>query len=150
MKRNVTSRSRSGIAGPVLSAVMAAALVSWALPAWGVEKETCQVTQIQLGPSTYGEVIYRDGRTHDKGHSAQSLWLSDDPRFNGYQTFLAALYLDEEWNVIMHGTWVLEVGTWTGVAEYLADPENAPWPVFTPTAAPGREPSRCEATSLAW
>ena len=58
MKRNVTSRSRSGIAGPVLSAVMAAALVSWALPAWGVEKETCQVTQIQLGPSTYGEVIW--------------------------------------------------------------------------------------------
>ena len=134
MKNIEAYQSRRRTPAWVWLPIMGMALVAATGRADPAVKGTFEVTQIQLGSSTAGEVTYPDGQMHDKGHSATSMFLSANPLLNGRHVFIADLYLDEEWNVIMHGTMVLEVGTWTGVEAYLDDPEHAPLPEFTPTS----------------
>ena len=134
MRNGEADQSRRKTALRLWWPVMAVALLAVSGRADPAVKEICGVTQIQLGSSTYGDVKNPDGQMHDKAHSATSMFLSENPLLNGRQDFVAAMYIDEEWNVVMHGIWVMEVGTWTGVQAYLDDPENAPLPEFTATS----------------
>lgn len=108
-----------------LLAITAAGLLWWALPANAGTKVTVAQTVIHYAILDPGEVTTPDSQLHLRGESGWDIVLCDDPRGAGQTTWIVDAYVDAEGNVIYHGSFDVQVGTWD-----LSVPSN---PKFTPT-----------------
>ena len=133
MKNNETTRPIGKGIGWLLMSLIAATALAWAVPANAGAQRTAQILDIPLS-FDFGEWTSPDGNFHVRGMKAVSIHLSADPLVNGRMSWVGDVNAGSDGNGLLRATWVHEVGTWTGVDEYIADPANNPPPVFTPAA----------------
>lgn len=106
--------------------IVAAALLSWALPASGGGRTTCQETVIPLGVLDPGVPTQHRGFTCIRGMRLLQMELSAEPLLQARATVTMDLRVDAKGDFVAHGIVIKEVGTW----DLTTDPQN---PKFTPT-----------------
>ena len=131
MKNSVAGYLRGRSLGWSLLPLFAAAVLAWAIPVNAGVKKTAQVLDIPLSIEL-GDWTSPGGNIHVRGMKAVTIHLSDERLVNGRMSWVGDVNADAEGNGVLTATWTHEVGTWTGIEAYLADPVNNPAPVFTP------------------
>jgi hypothetical protein len=100
------------IPGRILLAVIAAAFLSWTLPATAGIKTI--VTGWDMGVVKwldYGEYTFPGGNMHIQGHSGINLHLSGDPLHTGLLQWIMNLQFDENGDGVVNMSWRFEGGS---------------------------------------